>query len=133
MICIIHHPSTTLDIGLTVINSLFFRDYHIDLLHVLSSQLSRDGTIIMIAPRRGATLATFQTLASSLFDITLHEHFDDIITKHHEEATTHDASYHHDIHQPLLLLLKHRSTSDYSSPSMTIPSSTLPSESVAPS
>jgi hypothetical protein len=46
-------------------NSLFFRDYHIDLLHVLMSSLAVNGRAIIIGPRRGATLSTFMTLATT--------------------------------------------------------------------
>ena len=111
--------------------SLFFRDYHVDLCHVLRSLLVPDtGRALLLAPTRGGSLAAFQTLLKGTpsteqpqphkvpeavgLEATLLEHYDEQLSRqhqrfleeHYQQTTPEAALYAPDLHYPLLLTVR---------------------------
>lgn len=65
---------------------LFFKDYHIDLVHTIKTLLSASGTCLLFAPLRGTTLETFCSLAEKEFDIEREERYDIEVWEAHVKA-----------------------------------------------
>lgn len=55
---------------------LFFKDFHVDLVHTIKTLLSASGTCLLFAPLRGTTLDVFCELAKNDFDIEREERYD---------------------------------------------------------
>jgi hypothetical protein len=52
-----------------VVCSLFFVNYHAELIDTLRAHLAPGGQVLLVAPRRGKTMNLFIAAASSVFDI----------------------------------------------------------------
>ncbi|ELR15726.1 CDNA: fis, clone, putative [Acanthamoeba castellanii str. Neff] len=100
---------------------LFLHEYHDDLLHILRELLRPGGEALIIAPRRGRTLAAFVERAKQ-DTVVVDEEYDRLVWSRHQELLSHGisgggsaesdqtataATYQPDIHYPWLLRLIH--------------------------
>lgn len=65
---------------------LFFKDFHIDLVHTIKTLLSQSGTCLLFAPLRGTTLEAFCALAQAEFDVSREERYDIDVWEAHVKA-----------------------------------------------
>lgn len=105
---------------------LFLHEYHDDLLHILRELLRPGGEALIIAPRRGRTLAAFVERAKQdtvvEWRVQVDEEYDRLVWSRHQELLSHGisgggsaesdqtataATYQPDIHYPWLLRLIH--------------------------
>lgn len=94
---------------LMVSDCLFFRDYHIDLAHVINTLLSSTGVCYIVAPKRGDTLNIFVTLFRSTYSeytVTVEERYDEGIWQKHQSFLQSDKdqatpNYDPDLHLSL--------------------------------
>ena len=88
---------------------LFFKDFHDALINLLCSCTKSDGKILMMQPRRGDSLRTFTESASQYFKIDVEENFsDEMLSLHREYLSSFPDLYDPDIHQQILLTLRHK-------------------------
>lgn len=98
---------------------LFFQDYHVDLLHVLSTLLSLNGIIWLLAPGRGKTAEKFMGLVEKSGEWKVEwwgEKYDEEIWKQHQQYLKDNchagnnnnniALYDPDLHYPQLIVLR---------------------------
>mmetsp|Transcript_20723 Transcript_20723/g.45235 ORF Transcript_20723/g.45235 Transcript_20723/m.45235 type:complete len:219 (+) Transcript_20723:3-659(+) len=99
-----------------------FQEFHAALAATIGRLLSVGGICILCQPRRANSLDRFMALidamnaAGDLFEMTLHERYDDRLWKMHQEFLTEEAKvraeggsvYDPSIHYPLLLVLRKR-------------------------
>ena len=94
---------------------LFFRDYHIDLLHTLDALLADDGLVLFIAPERPPTLDLFlaHADASAKWNVTVtRDAYDATIWAKHERlvAAGDTGAYDPAIHYPLRIEMQRRAS-----------------------
>ena len=89
---------------------LFFKDFHKDLLWVLTNSLSYDNNscIYLLQPRRSGTMDLFLDLANEYFDVTISNDYCEKVNELHKHYLTTDSSYNIDIHFPILVILKRK-------------------------
>lgn len=89
---------------------LFFKEFHKDLLWVLTNSLSYDNgsCIYLLQPRRSGTMDLFLDIAKECFDITISSNYCEKVNELHMHYLTMDTSYNIDIHFPILVTLKRK-------------------------
>ncbi|KZS15841.1 Calmodulin-lysine N-methyltransferase [Daphnia magna] len=86
---------------------LFFDDGREALVDTMRRITTRNGLILIMAPRRGRTLDAFLELCHDKFDIYLNEEFDSDVTRSHQKKLL-SPDYNSDHNYPLLVQLKKR-------------------------
>eukprot|EP00742_Colponemidia_sp_Colp-10_P009977 GILJ01010921.1.p1 GENE.GILJ01010921.1~~GILJ01010921.1.p1 ORF type:complete len:304 (+),score=31.37 GILJ01010921.1:38-949(+) len=108
------HPDTGMNELFDVIvaaDCCFFKDFHVDLVHVIHRLLSADGTAYIMAPKRGDSLDLFVEHCRKLFDVQIRQDYEDQVSEKNaifirDESHLYDSN----IHYPLLVVLTHRQT-----------------------
>ncbi|XKL61386.1 hypothetical protein PGB90_008443 [Kerria lacca] len=99
-----YEHSNTYDIILAA-DCLFFDNYQIDLIRLMAALLNSNGTILVMAPKRGDTLQKFVNLSREFnFTCAVYRYYDEIVWSQHLKLKVHP-EYKEDIHYPLLLIL----------------------------
>eukprot|EP00743_Colponemidia_sp_Colp-15_P010545 GILK01011626.1.p1 GENE.GILK01011626.1~~GILK01011626.1.p1 ORF type:complete len:304 (+),score=31.42 GILK01011626.1:32-943(+) len=108
------HPDTSMRELFDVIvaaDCCFFKDFHIDLVHVLDRLLSPNGTAYIMAPKRGDSLDVFIEHCRNSLDVQILQHYEDQVSQKHSIFIRDEPHlYDPNIHYPLLLLLTHKQT-----------------------
>jgi predicted nicotinamide N-methyase len=60
---------------------LFFQDFHDQLIHLLQTILSPDGTVILFQPSRSHSMENFIQKAELVFEVDLREEYSEKVTK----------------------------------------------------
>lgn len=88
---------------------LFFKDFHEDLLWTLQQLLAADGVAFLLQPHRGDSLRKFMELAQTVFDVQLHERYNERVWELHQQYLAQDGqAYDPNVHYPLLMVLRHK-------------------------
>lgn len=90
---------------------LFFKEYHVDLLHTLETLLDKNtGKAYLLQPSRGGCMESFVALVRSTnspLNVQVVLDFDMNITKLHHMYSNTYPSYRADLHRPILVILSY--------------------------
>jgi len=88
----------------------FFEELQIDFCQTVYYMLKDTGVSINFAPQRSQTLNKFLKVAKNYFEYNLYECYDKNVWNKHMEAKLTNEHYSPDIHYPLLVILRKKST-----------------------